>query len=295
MLVRFLSSHKISTAGLVLSAISVALAVGIFLAQREHRNLDLLLMSSSQLVQPAATTSQRVDVLVDGVGVDQIWAGTFRFKNTGNAALLYSEFDRDTLFFLDVGQIIDATILADTSTALRPRLALKGPASFELNRELMNPGEYVAFSVLTTVPVEGLTPDGHVAGVAKIRQLRAESGDGDDSNWLLVWLSALAGLFASIAVAAFGLGLTSVRAAKKALGRLEILPSTEIPCDAFERGEPGQWLSIRRVNLRSADGRQIVIAPGVAVTHESTGLFGIDVAGYLDVNCQDGPPQVINH
>jgi hypothetical protein len=128
------------TISLLLTAITFGWALVADLLQRENRAIDLLLVSSSQLVQPAASTSQRVKVLVDGESVDEIWVGTFRFENTGNIALERDDFDRDTRFFLPAGQIIEATITSDTSSSLRPKLTLRGPSSFEISRELMNPG-----------------------------------------------------------------------------------------------------------------------------------------------------------
>jgi hypothetical protein len=146
-------------------------------------------------------------------------------------------------------------------------------------------GEHTTFSLLATVSVGGLRADGHVAGVEQIRQLNAFADDDNDDSRLTLFLLSLGTLFGVITASATALGLTSVSAAKRALERLQVPPAQEIPCDAFAASGPSQWGSLRRVNLRSADGRQIIIGRGVQITPESDQIFGIDIAGYLLANC----------
>ena len=184
----------------------IGITLAIFFATQTRAALELQLTSSVPLAAPTRSMSDRVQVLLDGEEVEQLWLSSFRLINTGNIDIGPGDFAKPIQLVTTRSSLRDVIPGDADPDDLSFKLSTKSESVVELDPMLLKPGEYLAFSLLSTSRLDDLSASSRIKGVDKITlKSSLESADTDGSSLLpALFSTAISALVAGVSIAAFG-------------------------------------------------------------------------------------------
>jgi hypothetical protein len=178
--VRFLRDQIWQFVGVVLAFVAIFVSYNVFWLQRPVKRLDVIVLSSTSLVDINPSASDEIFVSYRGVEVDNVAIVEIRVENSGNQPIVESDYSRPVTFtFGPSFEIIEVkTVNSDP-----PNIGLAHiqtvPSEVEMVPALLNSGDSATLR-FTVIKQQGKNPDndeslpvlkvdGRIAGVKEIR------------------------------------------------------------------------------------------------------------------------------
>lgn len=163
-----ITTRLLTAVGVVVAIASLGLALWILFFQKDVTSLTLSLTSDVPIVSPETATFQNIEILVDGQPVPGAWS-TLKLENDGNVPVQRSDFDIPITLRQTKGNKILGVQAGETQPAGLPfELPLDDDRTMTIKPLLLNPGDSISFSLVSTNSVRTLDVDGRVVGVNKL-------------------------------------------------------------------------------------------------------------------------------
>jgi hypothetical protein len=152
----------------------------------EETSLSLQLTSNTNLVSPEANQSGKIEVQFEGLAVPELWLGSFRLVNDGDVPIRREDFDQPIRLVHREANILELRLGMNEPPNLSPYIYV-GLNSIEIQPLLLNPGDSVGFSLITTKSMASAVPSVRIAGIKEINFISQVSIPGSEhpqSAWL---------------------------------------------------------------------------------------------------------------
>jgi len=141
---------------------------------------------SSRLV-PWRRLAGELEVVLNGETVDDPVIVSVRMGNTGDRAILSSDFHEPlTVQLLGSQRIVSATVTSSRPSDLKPQLSVDDDESrVVISPTLINPGDLIELQVIASGPVRDVALQGRVADVVPVKRqgLPYPPGSGPEGEW----------------------------------------------------------------------------------------------------------------
>ena len=142
-------------------------AIFVVLNPDSEPSLELQTGPSVPLMFPTPA-SERIEILLDDVLVEQLWLTKFKLVNNGSSPIRRRDFDEPIQFSANGEAIILRMVIEESSPPnLKPDIS-RGPFTFDLEPLLLNEGDSISFNVLSLSTLEGLLVSSRIAGLRSI-------------------------------------------------------------------------------------------------------------------------------
>ena len=159
---RFLTPGNFVT--VVSTTVAIALAIWFFVLERDNTSLAIVLRSTTALVSPGAKDSENITILYKNTQVDELRLTSFRLVNDGNVPIRKTDFDKPFQLHNGGGEILDVRRGDTDPSGLDFNIIRIEPNTIQVDPLLLNPGNYISFSIYTTTSIEQFAPSVRVAG-----------------------------------------------------------------------------------------------------------------------------------
>jgi hypothetical protein len=152
------------------AVLTVLVAVAVYLLQRQTKELTFGLLSSRRPLSIDDEISSRVTVQLDGAPIGNLHLLVFGFKNSGNKAVLATDFERPLSVSFGDGTVVSAVVAAEKPANLGAGLHV-AKNSVRLEPLLLNAGDLVLFQVLVSSKEPDWTCDARIIDVPKLARV----------------------------------------------------------------------------------------------------------------------------
>jgi len=168
-------------------------------------------------------------ILYDGQKINTLSKSSFEFQNTGRTAITASDLISEPTLELKDGQIFEAEINETYPANNGASISTLGPL-ITLSFKLLNPGDYIKFSVLIDVPNPVFSASSRIKNVKELQRVQAED-QIKVSGSIGFWVYVVAG-FSLLFFLVFVMLLTEVPKLKQ---QIKAIRNSDTP---LHTGEP---------------------------------------------------------
>lgn len=178
-------------AGLLLGPFSIAAAVWVFFAQKDRPSLALVLKAETPLMAPGVNDFENLSVSVRSADkristpINDLWLSNFRLINDGNTTVRAADFDSPVRLNPPEasrsnryrGQVLEIHVGQSEPPYLTPSITVEaiegGRRAVTIQGVLLNPGDAISFSVLSSEQMSHTEIEARVARIKKISRIVA--------------------------------------------------------------------------------------------------------------------------
>jgi hypothetical protein len=168
-------------------ALIATIAIFFYSEVRSTKQLEVVLISKTSLVNPAAGTARkRLEIRYGDQTVPDITLFQLLFRNTGRQPILKADFEEPIIVQIsNIDQIISAEKLAAIPTALSPKVTLKDKTTL-IEGMLLNPDDQFTIEIIA-IPTVGADstiapPIARIAGIKAIKYTPIPEALGSQSH-----------------------------------------------------------------------------------------------------------------
>ena len=158
--------------GTLLALAAVIATYDVFFRSKPVKELQIILDSSTPLVDVKPEASQDIEIYYQGQQVQNIYLIQLSIKNTGNQPIVESDYSKNLLLMLNTeAKIVDASKVSSEPPNIEPSIVISSRNYVEFSPFLMNPGDILTVKILAIAPTNSsmdVKVDGRIAGVKEL-------------------------------------------------------------------------------------------------------------------------------
>lgn len=147
---------------------ALVIPVLIWWADQETKGLTIDVVSKASLQTEIPAPSQIVAVTVDGKVVDKPYLSQLEVSNSGSQSISAADFESAAIIQAGKAQVLQASVTSRSPLSLSPKLTTSA-AGIVLQPLLLNPGDRIRLTVVTSGGKPSFTASARVAGVRDLR------------------------------------------------------------------------------------------------------------------------------
>ena len=160
----------------------------------QRKRLDLELISITPVMRFAKGLENKVQVLLDGKPVQDVYLIIFKLTNSGHKEIVVTDWDRPlSISFEGSGHILSAEITEKNSNSLAPSLVVEGHTA-TLAPCLLNNGESMTIEFMVNEWNGDYKTDARVVGIKDLRELMGFGAE----TWDRMILTILGGILFTV-------------------------------------------------------------------------------------------------
>ena len=139
--------------GTLLALAAVIATYDVFFRSKPVKELQIILDSSTPLVDVKPEASQDIEIYYQGQQVQNIYLIQLSIKNTGNQPIVESDYSKNLLLMLNTeAKIVDASKVSSEPPNIEPSIVISSRNYVEFSPFLMNPGDILTVKILAIAP-----------------------------------------------------------------------------------------------------------------------------------------------
>jgi hypothetical protein len=160
--------------GVAFTIVAAGIAWITYRSQRNIKRLEYVVVYKQRILSSRLVPSRRfageLEVVLDGETVDDPVIVSVRMVNTGDRAILSTDFHEPlAVQLLGSQRIVSATVTSSRPSDLRPQLSVD-ESRVVISPTLINPGDLIELQVIASGPVRDVAMQGRVADVVPVKR-----------------------------------------------------------------------------------------------------------------------------
>jgi hypothetical protein len=157
------------SAALIAAILGVVVPVGLWQWDLRAKSLAVSLLSSVELQTPASISMPDLKLTIAGEAIDSPVLSTVELTNDGAKPIASADFESPLeLQFGPSAKVLRARVASTEPPELNPQIEVTTQAK-RIRPMLLNPGDKLSLTILTTGPVPVVSPRARIAGVSSVR------------------------------------------------------------------------------------------------------------------------------